>query len=123
MIPPLLSEYWLEALLTGGFVLLLALPFVWLYGKIKIEGDNYQGLKANIDLHRIWINEISCDYRDLKSRLDALDKPSNTAALSDIATILNKKAQHNKGGKSFSRSKTAISKAKKLANGGRQHAR
>lgn len=91
-LPALLSEYWLQALLTGGFVLLLALPFVWLRGLIKIENDNYK-LIINITFPLLYsrLRKVEGDCHDLNEKFKALDKPSNDRALENIAVILKKK--------------------------------
>lgn len=120
MIWPLLTTYWLEALLALGFVLLLTVPFIWLRGLIKIEADNYEGLKAEIGTITSYqetflpeyFHQVRDDYKDLRSRLDLLDKPSNDRALENIAVILKKK---------ISKQPTKLIRTKAKANG-RSHA-
>lgn len=113
---PLLTTYWLEGLLALGFVLLLALPFIWLHReynkqfKLACENGNKiverinslfgsnklntQTLGAHLDhilLVESKVDGVSENYAFLKSRLDLLDKPSNDKALENIAVILKKK--------------------------------
>lgn len=83
------------------------------------EIDNLENRFKEIEFWQdktyLWNKQITSDFLDLKAKVDQLDKPHNTAALANIAKVINKKAIQSKV---ISKKQIAPVKPRKRVNGG-----